>query len=147
MKRLWIIFLLCAAWLQAQTVQKGVLIKKDGSEIKVENLIIDSYANQVTYVPAGKQVKTVSFEDIDVLKQKKGSYWLTGMLGGLGGSLLVSAVTAPEDGEWWHGAGPVILAGTGIGALVGTLIPKYKEVSFRENTTLSFSGTGFKLSF
>ncbi|MGI9528037.1 MAG: hypothetical protein ACR2MS_13095 [Weeksellaceae bacterium] len=147
MKNLLWLMMVISALGQAQSIKKGIIVTDAQEKLKVENIIFDTYANQINYIESGGEVKELSLNQVVMIKEQKGSYWLMGALGGLGASLLVSAATAPEDGEWWYGAGPKILIGTGIGAAIGAFIPKYKEVSLDENTSLSFTTNGIKFNF
>ncbi|MBV7439996.1 hypothetical protein KRX57_01025 [Weeksellaceae bacterium TAE3-ERU29] len=125
---------------------KNVMVVKDGANVKLDFLKIDEINNTYSYTLDNGQIVTGNLSEVSVY-QKKGSYWLAGMLGGLGGGVLGSVVMHNGEGSWWYGAGPRILVGTLAGTAVGFLFPKYKEIEVNKNVSIRFNNGGLSINF
>lgn len=110
---------------------------------KVE--IFNSNQNIVYHLQDGT-TKNASFSDISQIKLKKGSHVWSGLAGGFVGSIIGKLISSSEEKPWWYGAGPVILIGTGVGGIIGALIPRYEPIDLKKGK-LEVSLNSIKYSF
>lgn len=126
---------------------KQMRLVSDNQAMIIKNAVVDTSSNQITYLDDYGDKAYLNLSDFDQIQYKKGSQWLAGMLGGMGGSILGSMIATQEGEEWWYGLGPKFLIGGGLGAAVGALFPKYKNLEVGENVQVEVGLNAVKITF
>ena len=119
---------------ESRTYSNAKVYLKDHSVIKVKQLEMNSTAASFLNI-ANKKNENLSMDKVNFIKAKKGSYLWEGALYG-GASMALSAVLIDADKDSLtrpknFGAKEYIgftLIGAGLGALVGSLFPKWEDV-------------------
>lgn len=115
--------------------------------INAKNIFINVKSGTFKYTDENNRKKMLMLSQIAKVEQKKGSYWASGLLGGLAGSILVNVIATKTDEPWYLGAGPSIVAGTGAATLTGALIPKYKEINLNDHSKIDVGINYLRISF
>lgn len=148
MKKLSILlFFLCVLSAHAQEFKK-LKLTSNGEVILLKNVTYDETLNTVSYLDDSSQKVSLDLSNYDQVQYKKGSQWLAGMLGGMGGSILGSMIAGGNGNqEWWFGLAPKFLIGGGLGAAIGAIFPKYKNLEVGNKTKLEVGLNSVKLTF
>ncbi|SMC50293.1 hypothetical protein [Moheibacter sediminis] len=125
---------------------KQIKVTDENSSKTLKNVSVNFETNLLSYNDENGQFVTENIDKYEKIQVKKGTNWLAGMLGGMAGGFLGNAISRGKDEEIWYGAGPAILIGAGIGAIVGTLSPRYKVLK-KENTSISLGLNSVKYTF
>lgn len=142
-----LLFVTLPLCIQSQTFKNLRVADENGETFLLKNVTLNIKSNTLNYIDENSKVRMLLLSEINKIEQKKGSYLLSGLVGGLAGSILANVITNDGENPWYFGAGPSILVGTGVATLVGGLIPRYKEIKFTNTTKLSVGLNSLKLSF
>lgn len=145
MKILLYLCVLFGSWSFAQEFKQIKVIDENSSKT-LKNVSVNFEKNLLSYTDENGQFVTENIDKYEKIQVKKGTNWLAGMLGGMAGGFLGNAVSRGKDEEIWYGAGPAILIGAGLGAIIGTLSPRYKVLK-NENRSVSLGLNSIKYSF
>lgn len=129
----------------AQEFKQMKVTGENGSKT-LKNVSVNFETNSLSYTNENGEFISENINQYDKIQVKKGSHWVAGLVGGMVGGFLGNAISRGKDEEIWYGAGPVILMGGAIGAIVGTLSPRYKVLE-KENGSLSLGLNTIKYTF
>lgn len=145
---LFLLFATISSMIQSQSFEKIRVIEKNGTTYTLENATLNLQNRSINYVDENNKARLLTLSEINKIEERKGSYWATGLVGGFVGSILANAIGGgDEENPWYFGAGPSILGGTGVATLVGSFIPRYKDIDISNNTKLTVSLTSLKILF
>lgn len=131
----------------AQEFNQMRLVSNNRATI-IKNATFDTSSNQITYLDEYGDKAQLNLTDFEQVQYKKGSHWLAGMLGGMGGSILGSMIAGgSDDQEWWYGIAPKFLIGGGLGAAIGALFPKYTNLDVGEKVQVEVGLNSVKITF
>lgn len=139
MKQLSFLAFLCSSLCFGQYYDE-IRIKDENGTRLLKNATIDLDNNELNYLNPQENKSFVQLDNFQKIEYRKGSYWLTGLIGGLAGGFLVKATMKKPGEEIWYGAGPYMVLGGLAGAGLGAMMPKYKTIKKNDQTlTISFN--------